>query len=314
MISNSKRELEQEKDARIEELSEEICQLTLDNTISNVQVQNLKKELKDMMATPSEMDPNESSLDLHNCSNLSTNLVRQGKALSTGTSSRKWLTTVSKTQNQIFNSERFGTFMEMAVKPNVDYTQATRSFNQFYTRSCLQTQQSKRESVPYPDSQLRPEEYEEVKSVLDNLLFIVEVEYEIESKVALDLSFINIDHHLEGKLNNKVLNYASPSRYSSIQSYRNIATPRKMTNIDEVPSAEIFAVNYSHKVQKLVQNSYYNNVQNYVYCAPKALERILTANNELRDQIEGGGKQLVVELSEMVLNSYNYSLFLTNQW
>lgn len=306
MIAESKQELEQEKNSQIDELSRDICELTLENTINMVQIQSLKSELKQMVSAPSECDQS-SSLDLRDCTNLSLSVVKRSKALGSGRASRKWLNAVARTQSQIFNVPRFNAFIDIALKPNSDYTQTTKTFTEYHNRL---SSQSNRYLPAKSNAVLPPAEYEEVKSVLDNLLFIVEVEYEIESKVALDLSLVNIDRHLEGKLNKKVSKFASPSKYSSVQSYRNISTPQKLTRITEVPSTEIFAMNYSSRIQKLAQDSYYNNIQNYIYCGTKSLERMLARE----ENIEGYEGQLVVELSEMLLNSYNYNQYLMNQW
>ena len=315
MISNSKGELEQEKDAYIDELSQEICKLTLDDLVNNVQLQSLKKEMRDLITAPSEVSSADTEYDFHNCSNLSSSVLQKRKSLATPGMSRKWLKALSKTQNQVFNEDRFNAFTELMSRKNCDYSQTTNFFSDFYSQVSLQNQVFQRHLQPEETtSSLLPEEYAQVKNVLDNVIFIVEVEYEIESKVALDLSAVSIDHHLEGKLNKNVAKYASPSCYSSVQSYRNIGAPQRMTKLEEVPSAEIFAANYSQKIQRTVQDAYYNNVQNYMYCGSRVMERVLHASQELRGEVDGGNKQLLLELSEMVLNSYNYSLYLTNQW
>lgn len=339
MIADAKQELENEKNAHIETLSQEICKLTLDNTLNAVENQTLHNEVdtlhNEVETLHNEVDalhneietlhkenqtlqkelatgPAPSLTDRSACSelkdflNISTNVVRKGRPLEPGRLSRKWLKSVLHVQNQALDTQKFNGFVDMALRTHTDYIQATKTFNEFHNRS---TTQLKRPPVTQNNYSLPPEEFEEVKNVLDNLLFIVEVEYEIESKVALDLSFVNIDHHLEGKLNKKVSKYNSPSKYCSTQSYRNIATPRKMTRLAEVPSTEIFAINYNSKLQRLAQSTFYNNVQSYIYCGSKALERLF----DKEEGIEGNEKQLIVELSELVVNSYNYAAFLTNQ-
>ena len=307
MISNSKLELEEEHKAYVQNLSEEICNLTLDNAVLVKQIETLKAEIKEMAASAKAFTENNTSCnDLRDITNISVPIIRPKKSFNPGRLSRKWLKSIVIAQPQTTDMQGFNGFMDLVQKNNQDHFQVTKNFDHFHNKH---TSHQKYQLNPRNNYLLPPEDFEEVSKVLDSLLFIVEVEYDIESRVALDLSFVTIDRHLEAKLSKKVSKYNSPTRNSSIQSYRNIATPRKMTRLAEVPSTEIFAVNYHTRLQKFAQISAYNSLQSYISYGAKTFEGAF----DKEEGIEGNEKQLVLEMSEMLLNSYNYSQFLTNQ-
>jgi hypothetical protein len=123
--------------------------------------------------------------------------------------------------------------------------------------------------------------------------------------VKLDLSWIKQSE--ENTLNSMI----SPTRINQRDSFHE-GNSRVQSVLAEVPTTDIFIRKYNNKLKKIktALNPVEKISSNSIKVDQKLLEKMILLNEELNNGDEWE-KGLIIELTNLFLNSYNYSIFLS---
>ena len=306
-LINARYQVEIEKNLKIDNLSQEICELVMDNMVQSLQMKEFQNYVKQII------DLREDHLSI-----FENNLHPL----------KQWLSILSSSQishNKKFNNKKFDCFIDNLSLQVNDFYSSARLYEKFYNNELItyerkisnqklkSTSSSISTSLSSKTTSIKSQNStnEEVLKVMDYMIFLVEIENEIESQINIDLSIVNLDKYIDNKINGS--SYASPSKYASQYFSKGSATPKKFTNLEEVPAVEIFKKRYDQRIQKQFENFDFNHLSiDFVYCNTKLLDKIFTINKEMVDYLSDN-KHLIVELTKLFANTYNLCLYLTNK-
>ena len=306
-LTNTRYQVEIEKNMKIDNLTQEICELVMDNMVQSLQMKEFQNYVKQIV----NLRDDHLSIFDKNIHPL-----------------KQWLNILSSSQgshNAKFNNAKFNSFIDNLSLQVNDFNSSARLYEKFYNTELIAYERkisdkklkssSSSISTSFSSQMTSMKSQipinEEILKVMDYMIFIVEVENEIESQINIDLSMVSLDKYVDNKIT--ALSYSSPSKYTSRYFSKGSATPKKFTNIEEVPAVEIFKKKYNQRIQKLFEIFNFNHLSmDFVYCNTKLLDKILTINKEMIDYISNN-KDLIVELTKLFANTYNLCLYLTSK-
>jgi hypothetical protein len=294
-ITSAKTQLQFAFDSQVQQYSQEICEAIMDNMILSIQVQEMKDYVQDYFGIENEK------------------LIFSPK---NKTAIKHWFQIIGQnhaTHHESFSLDRFSSFVE---KFSTDQKEST----QIYKLYDWSFQSWKSSEKPRLFSALAKEagdnvtdEAYEVHSVLDNMILVLEVQEEMENQVNLDLSWLKSNSQLENT-SKSLNNLIAPTRFAPRDSL-DPTTPRCYTNLPEIQSSDIFIKKYNNKLKKIKMalNPVEKIASNSVYCDAKLLEKMISINQDVGSH-GVWHKDLILEMTNLFLNTYNYSIYLYQQW
>jgi len=287
----AKAQLEIALENQYNDYSQEICEAVIDNMILSLQIQEMNEYIQDYFGAENEKL-----------------MFSRNKA-----PVKHWFQIIGQNHaahQESFSLDRFSSFVE---KFSTDQKEST----QIYKLYDWSFQSWKSSEKPRLFSALAKEvgeditdEAYEVHSVLDNMILILEIQEDMENQVNLDLRWLKHQAENTSSINNLI----APTRFAPRESFEPNA-PHHYTNIQEVQSSDIFIKKYNHKLKKIKMalNPVEKIASNSVSCDTKLLEKMISINQET-----GSGtnwyRDLIMEMTNLFINTYNYSIYLYQQW
>lgn len=271
----------------------EICESVMDNMILAIQLNDIQECVKDYLIVEDE------KLLISKQSNDSV---------------KQWFNIISESyssQHKSFSPLRFNAFVDKFCATAKEGSQLYKLYDQSF-----QTWKSGEKPKLFSalnninkNSGITDELYE-VNSVLDNMILILEVQEEMEKQINVDLTWIKKSDIFD----NTVTSLASPTKLVSRDSY-NEGNSKNFHNLNDIQTSDIFIRKYNNKLNRIKEalNPIEKIAANSLSIDKKFLEKILSLNQEIKsDSI--WETQLVIELTTLFINTYNYSIYLYQQW
>lgn len=271
----------------------DICESVLDNMILAIQLNDIQECVKDYL------------------------IVEDDKLLiskQSNDSIKQWFQIISEyytSQHKNFSPLRFNNFIDKFCSGQKEGAQLYKIYDQSF-------QNWKSGEKPKLFSALNninkstgiTDELYEVNSVLDNMILILEVQDEMEKQINLDLSWIKKSDIFD----NTITSLASPTKLVSRDSINDGAS-KNYHNLNDVQTSDIFLRKYNNKLNRIKDalNPIEKIASNSLSVDKKFLEKMLSLNQEIKSD-SVWETQLVIELTTLFINTYNYSIYLYQQW
>ena len=267
----------------------DMCQIVLDNMIMAIQMKEMDKESRE-------------NKDLQKARKMFSNQPKS--------SSQNWLHTVGQAYLQksaSFPIKEFNSFIDDFSQSQNTLSQRHQYFEDVF--EIFNAKKKDRDTTTWRNfSSFEDFELTEVKGALDNMIFLLEIQEEIENQTRLDMSWMSIDRAIEKEIDKSLLK--SPSKYKTTPQPKVLALTQSCQATTKINTSQIFNANY---VKKFDLDDKKNKIskqaaENYIVCDSKLLKKILAINEGFSNDSKSNN-DLLIDLTSLFLNTYNYCFY-----